>query len=67
MTPGDDFLDDFGWDDEPLARRERRRKARDKKRFGRQEGEGEIAKPRKNFERRPRRDLEWVEDYLDED
>ena len=66
MTPADDFSDDYGWDDEPLPRRQRRRKTKDKKRFGRQDGEGEIARPKKNLERRPRRERDW-DDYFEDD
>jgi hypothetical protein len=67
MAPADDFSDDYGWDDEALLRRQRRRKAKGKERFTRQDKESEVGRPRKNLERRPRRIRDWDDDYLDEE
>lgn len=33
MPPADDFSDDYGWNDELIQRRERRRKAKGKERL----------------------------------
>ena len=66
MAPADDFSDDFGWDDEEHQRRERRRKAKNRDRFEARDREIQAEKPKKGFERRPRRAKDWDDEFSDE-
>ncbi|HOF40358.1 MAG TPA: hypothetical protein PLD73_09810 [Candidatus Hydrogenedentes bacterium] len=67
MPPANDFPDDYGWDDESMQRRERRRKTKDKRRYERIDRDPETEKPRKSSERHSRNNREWADDTLDED
>ncbi len=66
MAPADDFSDDYGWDDELAQRRERRRKAKGKTAFDRNDKVNELDRPRKVFERKSRRMRDWDDEYADE-
>ena len=66
MPPADDFSDDYGWTDELIQRRERRRKAKGKERLDRIDKAGDAERPRKDLERRSRQNRDWDDEYSDE-
>ncbi len=66
MPPADDFSDDYGWNDELIQRRERRRKAKGKERLDRIDKAGDAERPRKDLERRSRQNRDWDDEYSDE-